>query len=114
MDVFIEQDAARTLDNEKVIALYRRSTIEQGLKLDAIGMKHSRNSASTAAKAILRAAGLVIKTGTNKRRLYEQFQQFREASGDYASGALKTRIIERATTTRVPTDDETTEAINTR
>ena len=114
MDVFIKQDAARILNNARVIALYQRSTIEQGLKLEAIGMKHSRNSVSTAAKKILRDAGLVIKTGTNKRKLYEQFQQFREASGDYASGTLKTRIVVRATISRVPTDDETTDAINSR
>lgn len=112
MDVFIKQDAARILNNARVITLYQRSTIEQGLKLEAIGMKHSRNSVSTAAKAILREAK--IAPAANKRKLYEQFQAYRETLGDYASGALKTRIVERATITRVPTDDETTEAINTR
>jgi hypothetical protein len=89
-NVFIEQDAARTLNNERVIALYRRSTIEQGLKLEAMGMKHSRNSVSTAAKQILRDAGL--RAASNKRKLYDQFQQFREAAGDYTAGAVKTRI----------------------
>lgn len=57
------------------IQRFRLATIEQGLKLESLGMRHSRNSVANAAKQILTIAGK--KAPANKLKLYEAFKQFR-------------------------------------
>lgn len=90
-----EQNTASVLDNKDDIARFQRSTIEQGLKLECMGMTHSTNAVARAAKQMLLNATPPVAPASAKKKLFAQFQTYRESLGDYEKGAKKLILPER-------------------
>lgn len=64
-----------------------RSAIEGALKLELVGLRHSRNAARLGAAKLLTDNGVKPKRTT--KALFAQFQELRVKLGDYEAGATR-------------------------
>lgn len=83
----MNHDGTIIITDRAAIDRFSRSATESALKLEVIGLKHSRNAARLGAAKRLTDNGIQPKRTT--RALFAQFQELREKLGDYAAGATR-------------------------